>query len=191
MVRLHTNVWESLKLLEKFIFTEWKFHNKGTIILSNSLSAADKQLFNIDIGTLKWDECKRLRTYLSKIFSYIINLFLCLRFHSSCTRSTNLFEQRTHENTCRWQKETKNLADPPYLVASWNSFRYLEVGCLHSRHHNDEMCLGRSIVLCSIRNLLNLNQKLPRFSNGGLNNFNVKKYVSGEVESQTQFSDKY
>lgn len=56
LVRLHTNVWESLKLLEKFIFTEWKFHNKNTLVLSNSLSAVDKQKFTIDIGTLKWDE---------------------------------------------------------------------------------------------------------------------------------------
>jgi alcohol-forming fatty acyl-CoA reductase len=55
-VRLHNNVWESLKLLEKFIFTEWRFHNKNTLALSKTLSPVDQQIFNIDIGTLKWDD---------------------------------------------------------------------------------------------------------------------------------------
>lgn len=56
LVRLHTNVWESLNLLEKFIFTEWKFHNKNTIILSKTMSPVDQKLFNIDIGELRWDD---------------------------------------------------------------------------------------------------------------------------------------
>lgn len=56
LVRLHTNVWESLKLLEKFIFTEWKFHNKNTLLLSKTMSPVDQQLFNIDIATLKWED---------------------------------------------------------------------------------------------------------------------------------------
>lgn len=56
LVRLHTNVWDSLKLLEKFIFTEWKFHNKNTLTLSKTLSPIDQQQFNIDIGALKWED---------------------------------------------------------------------------------------------------------------------------------------
>jgi fatty acyl-CoA reductase len=45
-----------LKLLEKFIFTEWKFHNKGTLLLSKTLSPVDQQLFNIDVGKLNWED---------------------------------------------------------------------------------------------------------------------------------------
>lgn len=56
LVRLHTNVWESLKLLEKFIFTEWKFHNKNTLILSKTMSPVDQKNFNIDIKELRWED---------------------------------------------------------------------------------------------------------------------------------------
>ena len=56
LVRLHTNVWESLKLLHKFIFTEWKFHNKNTLILSKTMSPVDQKNFNIDIGELNWED---------------------------------------------------------------------------------------------------------------------------------------
>lgn len=71
LVRLHTNVWESLKMLEKFIFTEWKFHNKNTLILIKTMSPVDQEIFNIDIGTLKWEEffidlAQGVRQYLNK-----------------------------------------------------------------------------------------------------------------------------
>lgn len=56
LVRLHTNVWESLKMLEKFIFTEWKFHNKNTLMLSKTMSPVDQQMFNIDVGKLEWED---------------------------------------------------------------------------------------------------------------------------------------
>ncbi|KAG5682034.1 hypothetical protein PVAND_011426 [Polypedilum vanderplanki] len=56
LVRLHTNVWESLKLLEKFIFTEWKFHNKNTLMLHKTMSPTDQQTFNIDVGKLEWED---------------------------------------------------------------------------------------------------------------------------------------
>lgn len=56
LVRLHTNVWQSLKMLEKFIFTEWKFHNKNTIMLSKTMSPVDKEMFNFDVGGLEWIE---------------------------------------------------------------------------------------------------------------------------------------
>ncbi|GAB0091485.1 Fatty acyl-CoA reductase [Sergentomyia squamirostris] len=56
LVRLHTNVWESLNRLEKFIFTEWKFHNTRSLELSKSLSAIDKEHFYIDIVTLVWED---------------------------------------------------------------------------------------------------------------------------------------
>nr|CAD7405242.1 unnamed protein product [Timema cristinae] len=54
LVRLHTNVNKSLKLLEPFIFTEWHFHNDKAIGLSERLDAADKKEFPIDFRTLDW-----------------------------------------------------------------------------------------------------------------------------------------
>lgn len=70
LVRLHTNVWNSLKLLEKFIFTEWKFDNTKTIELAKSLSATDTKSFNIDIKELVWydffdDMAQGVRRYLN------------------------------------------------------------------------------------------------------------------------------
>lgn len=71
LVRLHKNVWSSLRLLEKFIFTEWKFHSNNTKALIKTLSPADKELFNIDITSLVWEEyfiklTQGVRRYLSK-----------------------------------------------------------------------------------------------------------------------------
>lgn len=56
LVRLHTNVWNSLKLLERFIFTEWKFHNNNTQALAKSLSKVDSEKFFIDLADLEWEE---------------------------------------------------------------------------------------------------------------------------------------
>lgn len=56
LVRLHTNVWESLNRLEKFIFSEWKFNNPRTLEVSQQLNATDREIFNIDISDLKWPE---------------------------------------------------------------------------------------------------------------------------------------
>lgn len=71
LVRLHKNVWNSLNLLEKFIFTEWRFHNTSTIKLIDSMSAGDKVTYNIDIRTLEWEEyfvslTMGVRRYLNK-----------------------------------------------------------------------------------------------------------------------------
>lgn len=71
LVRLHKNVWNSLNLLEKFIFTEWKFHNHNTTKLIDTMSPADKVKFNIDIRTLEWEEyfvslTMGVRRYLNK-----------------------------------------------------------------------------------------------------------------------------
>lgn len=71
LVRLHKNVWSSLKLLEKFIFTEWKFHNNNTRALINEQSTLDKKYFNIDLATLEWEIyfiglTQGVRRYLSK-----------------------------------------------------------------------------------------------------------------------------
>lgn len=57
--------------LEKFIFTEWKFYNTRTIELHNSLSDHDKNLFNLDIKPLIWEDyfvnlTQGVRTYLNK-----------------------------------------------------------------------------------------------------------------------------
>lgn len=56
LVRLHTNVWNSLKTLENFIFTEWHYNNKRTLQLAKGLNIHDKETFFIDIGELNWEE---------------------------------------------------------------------------------------------------------------------------------------
>lgn len=71
LVRLHTNVWTSLTLLDRFIFSEWKFHNHRTVELIGTLSATDVQKFNCDMQTLDWEEyfvalTLGVRRYLSK-----------------------------------------------------------------------------------------------------------------------------
>lgn len=71
LVRLHKNVWSSLRLLEKFIFTEWKFHNNNTKALIKTQSISDKKLYNIDLATLEWEVyfinlVNGVRRYLSK-----------------------------------------------------------------------------------------------------------------------------
>lgn len=71
LVRLHKNVWSSLKLLEKFIFTEWKFHNNNTKELIKTQSLTDKKMYNIDLATLEWEVyfinlVNGVRRYLSK-----------------------------------------------------------------------------------------------------------------------------
>ncbi|CAK9831537.1 Putative fatty acyl-CoA reductase CG8306 [Anthophora retusa] len=70
LVRLHTNVNNSLDRLKRFIFTEWKFHNPRTIELHDSLSDSDKELFNLDIKSLVWEDyfvdlTQGVRTYLN------------------------------------------------------------------------------------------------------------------------------
>ncbi|KOX67582.1 hypothetical protein WN51_09018 [Melipona quadrifasciata] len=69
LVRLHTNVNNSLNRLKTFIFTEWKFHNPRTLELHDSLSEVDKKLFNLDIKPLIWqsyfiDLIQGVRQYL-------------------------------------------------------------------------------------------------------------------------------
>lgn len=54
LVRLHKNIWKSLATLERFIFTEWKFHNRNTQALIKTMSDTDRQAFNIDISSLTW-----------------------------------------------------------------------------------------------------------------------------------------
>ncbi|XP_043288458.1 uncharacterized protein [Venturia canescens] len=71
LVRLHTNVNNSLDRLEKFIFTEWKFHNPRTLELHETLSNEDKRMFTVDVRPIVWkdyfiDLTKGVRVYLSK-----------------------------------------------------------------------------------------------------------------------------
>lgn len=71
LVKLHTRIWTSLNLLSAFIFTEWKFNNKNTMALHSKLSAADQEVFFIDVSSLKWDEyfedlAKGVLRYLNK-----------------------------------------------------------------------------------------------------------------------------
>ncbi|CAH2101802.1 unnamed protein product [Euphydryas editha] len=66
LFRLHKNVWNSLNRLEKFIFTEWKFHNPKTIELNEKMNKTDREKFYIDIETISWEE-------------YFVNLHLGVR----------------------------------------------------------------------------------------------------------------
>ncbi|XP_034946176.1 putative fatty acyl-CoA reductase CG8306 [Chelonus insularis] len=71
LVRLHTNVNNSLGRLEKFIVTEWKYHNPRLLALHESLSDEDQKLFYLDIRSLVWEDyfvdlTKGVRVYLSK-----------------------------------------------------------------------------------------------------------------------------
>lgn len=70
LVKLHTNVNNSLDRLRRFIFTEWKFHNPGQLELHKSLSEEDKVSYNLDIKSLVWleffvDLTQGVRTYLN------------------------------------------------------------------------------------------------------------------------------
>ena len=79
--RLHTNVWNSLKLLERFIFTEWKFHNNKTMALIKTMSDEDKEKFNIDLAKLEWE-------------SYFITLTLGVRRYLNREHPKNLSAAR-------------------------------------------------------------------------------------------------
>lgn len=70
-MRLHTNVNNSLERLERFIFTEWMFHNPRLMALHESLSSEDKNVFSLDVKSLNWEDyfvdlTKGVRVYLSK-----------------------------------------------------------------------------------------------------------------------------
>ncbi|XP_046980087.1 putative fatty acyl-CoA reductase CG8306 [Schistocerca americana] len=70
LVRLHTNVSRSLSRLEPFIFSEWFFDNKNTLALQKKLSEKDADLFNVDVGSLQWenyfiDLAQGVRQYLN------------------------------------------------------------------------------------------------------------------------------
>ncbi|XP_015432138.1 PREDICTED: putative fatty acyl-CoA reductase CG8306 [Dufourea novaeangliae] len=70
LIKLHTNVNNSLDRLRPFIFTEWKFHSPRLTELHKSLSEDDKQIFDLDIKPLDWEEyfvnlTQGVRTYLS------------------------------------------------------------------------------------------------------------------------------
>ena len=56
LVRLHTNINNSLGRLAPFIFNEWLFHNSHTVDLHKTLSGEDREVFNLDISKLDWDD---------------------------------------------------------------------------------------------------------------------------------------
>ncbi|XP_055380230.1 putative fatty acyl-CoA reductase CG8306 [Condylostylus longicornis] len=85
LIKLHTNVWNSLKTLERFIFTEWHFDNTQTLKLAKTLKPFDKQHFNIDIGELKWEE-------------YFLNLHLGVRQYLNNESPKNMEAARKKNN---------------------------------------------------------------------------------------------
>lgn len=42
--------------MEKFIYTEWKFHNTNTLNLAQAMIPSDQNLFNLDLTQLKWQD---------------------------------------------------------------------------------------------------------------------------------------
>lgn len=81
LIRLHKNVWNSLNRLERFIFSEWKFHNPNTIELTKKLNKTDKELFFIDISDLVWE-------------SYFIQLLLGVRRYLNKEKESTLAAAR-------------------------------------------------------------------------------------------------
>jgi fatty acyl-CoA reductase len=71
LVRLHTNINNSLGRLKPFIFNEWLFHNSHTIDLQKTLSGQDREMFNLDVSKLEWEGyfvhmIQGVRQYLNK-----------------------------------------------------------------------------------------------------------------------------
>nr|XP_023016551.1 putative fatty acyl-CoA reductase CG8306 [Leptinotarsa decemlineata] len=54
LMKLHRNVNSSLDMLEKFIFSEWKFSATKTTALQGWLNKDDQTDFNLDISKLNW-----------------------------------------------------------------------------------------------------------------------------------------
>lgn len=54
LVRMHTNIWNSLELLKPFIFNEWRYHNPKTLALADSMSKSDAATFGFDVRQLDW-----------------------------------------------------------------------------------------------------------------------------------------
>lgn len=84
LVRLHTNVWNSLNKLEKFIFTEWKYDNSKTLQVAKSQLEADKATFYIDIAELKWED-------------YFLKMLLGVRQYLNNEKPKNLESARTKD----------------------------------------------------------------------------------------------
>lgn len=42
--------------MEKFIFSEWKFHNTKALRLQTALSEEDKEKFYLDIRKMDWED---------------------------------------------------------------------------------------------------------------------------------------
>lgn len=53
--RLHRNIWNSLTLLQRFVFTEWRFDNARTLRLADEMLPADARDFGIDARSLDWN----------------------------------------------------------------------------------------------------------------------------------------
>ncbi|CAH0404459.1 unnamed protein product [Chilo suppressalis] len=86
LFRLNRNVWNSLNRLEKFIFTEWLFHNPNTLDLAKQLNKTDRELFYIDISSLNWED-------------YFTNLQLGVRKYLNKEKDSTLPAARKKQTT--------------------------------------------------------------------------------------------
>ncbi|KAG5874820.1 hypothetical protein JTB14_030208 [Gonioctena quinquepunctata] len=68
LMKLHRNVNSSLDMLEKFIFSEWKFSAMKTMDLQDWLNKDDQIDFSLDLSTLNWEEYFRGLTQGARVF---------------------------------------------------------------------------------------------------------------------------
>lgn len=55
MVKIHDKMQKAVKCLEYFTTHEWIFHNENIVNLYSKLNNEDKNLFNFNIKTVKWE----------------------------------------------------------------------------------------------------------------------------------------
>nr|UEV87814.1 fatty acyl reductase 7 [Maruca vitrata] len=84
LFRLNKNVWSSLSRLERFIFSEWLFHNPNTLELCSKLNQTDSQEFFIDVQGIMWLE-------------YFTNLHLGVRRYLNREKESTLPAARTKD----------------------------------------------------------------------------------------------
>lgn len=84
LMKLHRNVNNSLVMLEKFIFTEWRFPADKTSELQKWLTEDDRKNFNLDLSGLKWED-------------YFVDLTLGARIYLNKDPKKTLNEARTKD----------------------------------------------------------------------------------------------
>lgn len=71
LVRMHTNIWNSLELMIPFLYNEYLFDNRKTLAYASAMSPIDQSNFGFDCRTIVWAPyfnmiVKGVRRYLWK-----------------------------------------------------------------------------------------------------------------------------